>query len=556
MSKKPSNADARAAEERWQQAYDNQLPDDTNRKNRSGIEVKPIYSPNDWNNGDYMEDLGFPGEAPWTRGIYPTMHRGRAWSQRQLIGLATPEQYNQRMRKIVAAGATALSVIPCNSVYRGYDMDQVDPLLLGTCGTTINTVDDMDTCLDGVPIEKTSIALNDPSPFTLLAFLLATARRRNISWDQVTGTSNQSDFISHFVANHMFYRLELHGARRVFVDHVAFANDHVPRWNPVSVVGQHMQQAGATPAEAMAFTLSTAIQFADDCMARGMDPDRFLPRFTFFFDISISFFEEVAKMRAGRRIWARVVKDRLGAKNETSQRFKFHAQTSGLDLTRQQPLNNIARVTAQAMAGIFGGLQSMHTDSYDEVLSTPTEDAAKIAIATQNILRDEAHLSEVIDPLAGSFYVESMTNQMEEKISEIMDKVDEAGGMFEAVRKGLVQQMIGESAATFQDQVDSGEQTVVGVNRYREDEEAAIASLDRPPPELINRHLEKLKKFKADRSQDLVAKSLDELTRAAEDEGINIFEKIVEAVEAGATNGEVCGRLRKDMGFGHPLVAA
>jgi len=548
--------ESKAAEARWREAYDSQLPDDTNRENRSGIEIKPLYTPDDWDSTRYMDDLGFPGEAPWTRGIYPTMHRGRAWSQRQLIGLATPKQYNERMRKIVDAGATALSVIPCSSVYRGYDIDEVDPLLLGTCGTTINTVDDMDTCLDGVPIDKTSIALNDPSPFTLLAFLLATARRRNISWDQVTGTSNQSDFISHFVANHMFYRLELSGARRVFVDHVAFANDHVPRWNPVSVVGQHMQQAGATPAEAMAFTLSTAIQFADDCVARGMDPDRFLRRFTFFFDISISFFEEVAKMRAGRRIWARVVKERLGAKDIQAQRFKFHAQTSGLDLTRQQPLNNIARVTAQAIAGIFGGLQSMHTDAYDEVLSTPTEDAAKIAVATQNILREEAHLSEVIDPLAGSYYVESLTNDMEAKITEVMQRVEDAGGMFEAVRKGLVQQMIGESASKFQDRVDSGEQTVVGVNRYTDDSEVPVAALDRPSAELMQGEVDKLKRFKRERSQAAVDKALDELTRAAEDEAINIFAKIVEAVEVGATNGEVCGRLRRDLGFGHPLVAA
>ncbi|MEK9723857.1 MAG: methylmalonyl-CoA mutase family protein, partial [Rhodospirillaceae bacterium] len=305
-------------------------------------------------------------------------------------------------------------------------------------------------------------------------------------------------------------------------------------------------------------TLSTAIQFAEDCIARGMDPDRFLPRFTFFFDISISFFEEVAKMRAGRRIWARVVKDRLGAKNENAQRFKFHAQTSGLDLTRQQPLNNIARVTAQAIAGIFGGLQSMHTDSFDEVLSTPTEAAAKIAIATQNILREEAHLSEVIDPLAGSYYVETMTNEMEAKILDVMDKVAEAGGMFEACRKGLVQRMIGESAARFQDQVDSGEQTIVGVNRYVDDEAGAapVTPLPRPDADLMNKHLETLRKFKAERSQAAVAKALDELTRAAEDETVNIFAKVVEAVEAGTTNGEVCARMRRDLGFGHPLVAA
>ena len=556
MSNNSDNRLHQDAEARWRVAYDRQLPDDSNRQNRSGIEIRPIYTPDDWDSDSYMDDLGFPGEEPWTRGIYPTMHRGRAWSQRQLIGLATPKQYNERMRKIVAAGATALSMIPCNSVYRGYDIDQVDPLLLGTCGTTINTVDDMETCLNGVPIEGMSIALNDPSPFTLLAFLLATAKRRNVSWDQVTGTSNQSDFISHFIANHMFYRLNLHGARRVFVDHVAFANDHVPRWNPVSVVGQHMQQAGATPAEAMALTLSTAIQFADDCSARGMDPDKFLRRFTFFFDISISFFEEIAKMRAGRRIWARVVRERLGAKSTEAQRFKFHGQTSGMDLTRQQPLNNIARVTTQAIAGIFGGLQSMHTDSYDEVLSTPTEGAAKIAVATQNILREEAYLSEVIDPLAGSYYVESLTNDMEEKIVAVMDKIAEAGGMFEAARSGLVQQMIGVSAAKFQDQIDSGEQTWVGINKYQEEGEVPVASLKRPDRTLIEEHLETLSRFKKERSNDTVAKSLDELTRAAEDDKINIFAKIVDAAEVGATNGEICGRLRRDLGFGNPLVAA
>jgi len=555
-NKGKSNGDRQAAEAAWQAAYDRDLTDGPTVRNRSGIEVKPLYTPDDWDSGRYMEDLGFPGEEPWTRGIYPTMHRGRTWSQRQLIGLATPQQYNERMRRIVAAGANALSVIPCNSVYRGYDIDEVDPVLLGTCGTTINTVDDFDVCMDGVPIDTTSIALNDPSPFTMLAFLLAVAKRRGISWDKVSGTSNQSDFISHFVANHMFFRLALGGARRVFVDHVAFANNYVPRWNPVSVVGQHMQQAGATPAEAMAFTLSTAIQFAEDCMDRGMDPDKFLPRFTFFFDISISFFEEVAKFRAGRRIWARIAKDRLGAKDARSHRFKFHAQTSGLDLTRQQPLNNIARVSAQAIAGIFGGLQSMHTDAYDEVLSTPTEDAAKIAVATQNILKEEAHLSDVIDPLAGSYYVETMTNEMEAKILDVMDKVEAAGGMFEAVRTGLVQRMIGESAAGFQSKVDNGEQTIVGVNKYKEPDEVPTSALDRPSADLMQQQLNNLKRFKAERSQADVNKALDGLSRAAASEEINIFGKIVEAVEVGATNGEVCARLRDDLGFGHPLIAA
>ena len=548
---------AKNAYERWLAAYNTHLPEDKNRFNRSGVEIKPLYTPDDWDSNRYNQDLGFPGQSPWTRGIYPTMHRGKAWSQRQLIGLATPRLYNLRMRKIVAAGANALSLIPCNSVYRGFDIDQVDPLLLGTCGTTVNTVDDMDVCLEDVPIDNMSVALNDPSPFTLLAFLLATANRRSISWDKITGTSNQSDYISHFVANHMFFRLELSGARRVFVDQVAYLNDNVPGWNPVSIVGQHMQQAGATPAEAMAFTLSTAIQYADDCIARGLDPDKFLRRFTFFFDISISFFEEVAKMRAGRRIWARVVRDRLGAKSEEAQRFKFHGQTSGMDLTRQQPLNNIARVTTQAIAGIFSGLQSMHTDSYDEALSTPTENAASIAIATQNILREEAYLSEVIDPLAGSYYVENLTNKMEDKIIQIMNQISEAGGMFEAVRLGMVQKMIGESAEKFQGQIDKGEQTLVGVNSYVSgDTELSVEPLERPDRDVMEKHLMAFKLFKKERSNDRVERALDGLTCAAEDENINLLEKVIEAAEAGATHGEICGRMRRDLGFGTPLVAA
>ena len=553
---KGKNNNLDAGKRQWAAEYEAGMANEDTRCNRSGIVVKPIYEPDDWSSDKYMDDLGFPGQAPWARGIYPTMHRGRTWSQRQLIGLATPEEYNARMRKIIDAGATALSVIPCNSVYRGFDIDEIDPVLLGTCGTTINTVDDMDIALDDVPINKTSIALNDPSPFTMLAFLLVVAKRRNIPWDQVTGTSNQSDFISHFVANHMFFRLALNGARRVFVDHVAFANQQVPRWNPVSVVGQHMQQGGATPAEAMAFTLSTAIQFAEDCMARDMAPDTFLPRFTFFFDISISFFEEVAKFRAGRRIWARVTKERLGAKDISSHRFKFHAQTSGVDLTRQQPLNNISRVTAQAMAGIFGGLQSMHTNGYDEVLSTPTEEAAKIAVATQNILREEAHLVDVIDPLAGSFYVETLTNEMEGKILDIMAKIDEAGGMFEAVRKGLVQRMIGESAAAFQDRIDSGEQTLVGVNKYVAEERSNVEPLPRPAANVMQKQLDRLKSFKAERSNEAVDTALAALARATEDERDNIFARIVEAVEAGATNGEICAKLRDELGYGRPLVAA
>jgi methylmalonyl-CoA mutase N-terminal domain/subunit len=323
----------------------------------------------------------------------------------------------------------------------------------------------------------------------------------------------------------------------------------------MSVVGQHMQQAGATPAEAMAFTLCSAVQNAEDCIARGMDPDHFLPRFTFFFDISMSFFEEIAKFRAGRRIWARLARERLGAKDPKSWRFKFHGQTSGVDLTRQQPLNNIARVTVQAMAGIFGGLQSLHTDSYDEVFQVPGEAAARIAVATQNILREEAHLTDVIDPLGGSFYVESLTDAMEAKILAIMKEVDDAGGMYKAVESGLVQRLIGASAMRFQQRIESGEQVVVGVNAYRaEEDKTARPAVARPDAAAMRRHVDAFAAWKAERSPAAVEAALEGLTRAAADEKLNIFGAVVDGAHAGLTNEEICGRLRRDLGFGQPLA--
>lgn len=542
-------------EQRWAAEFAQAVPGDATVHNRSGIPVKPLYTPEDRRGESYADSLSYPGQYPFTRGIYPSMYRGRSWSQRQLIGLGVPEDYNARVKEILGLGASALSLIPCNSVFRGYDADEVPHELLGTCGTVVNNVDDMQTALDGVPIDRISTAMNDPSPFTLLAFELAVAKRRGIPWTKITGTSNQSDCISHFVANHMFFRLALQGARRVIVDHIRFCNQQVPNWNPLSIVGQHMQQAGATPAEAMAFTLCSGIQYAEDCIAAGMDPDQFLPRFTFFFDISISFFEEVAKFRAGRRIWARLCRERFGAKDPRSWRFKFHGQTSGVDLTRQQPLNNIARVTTQAMAGIFGGLQSLHTDSYDEVLSTPKAEAARIAVATQNILREEAHLTDVIDPLGGSYYVESLTDQMEQRINALIDRVDQAGGMYQAVEKGIVQQMIGDSALAFQKKIDAGEQTVVGVNAYQiEEDPAGYASLEYPPSERMLGYVERLRAYKRERSQAEVDKAVAALARSANDRTQNVFAQVVQAAEAGATHGEICGTLRRELGFGQPLT--
>jgi methylmalonyl-CoA mutase, N-terminal domain len=543
------------ARAQWQAEYRQTLPNDRAVSNVSGIAIQPLYTAQDWAGYGQENPLGFPGQADYIRGIYATMHRGRTWTQRQLVGLGIPADYNQRLLGLMAQGASAVSLIPCNSVYRGYDGDTVDKELLGTCGVVLNNVDHMDHCLRDVDVSQVSCAMNDPSPFTLLAFMLVVAERRGIPWNSITGTSNQSDYLSHFVANHMFYRLSLPGARRVLMDHIDYCNKFVPKWNPMSVVGQHMQQAGATPAEAMAFTLSSAVQNAEDCIARGMVPDDFLPRFTFFFDISLNFFEEVAKFRAGRRIWARLARERLGATDPRSWRFKFHAQTSGVDLTRQQPLNNIARVTVQAMAGIFGGLQSLHTDAYDEALATPSEFGARIAVATQNILREEAHLTDVIDPLGGSFYVERLTDEMEEKILSIMRTVDEAGGMYKAVEAGVVQRMIGASAMRFQQRIDSGEQIVVGVNAYKVEEGAtARPVIERPDAGQMQQHLDSFAAWKKARPQAAVDKALADLSRACTDPQANTFGAVVDAARSGLTHGEICSQMRQDLGFGQPLA--
>lgn len=540
----------------WRSDYSRQMAGERPVRNRSGIEVQPLYSPRDWSGERYLEDLGFPGQYPFTRGIYPSMHRGRTWTQRQLIGLGTPQDYNIRVRRIIDAGASAISLLPCCSGFRGIDCDEVDPVLLGTCGTVVNTTDHMDEALDGVPLGTISTAMNDPSPFTLLAFTLGVARRRGIDWRSITGTSNQSDYISHFIANHQFYRLSLPGSRRVLLDHIEFCRRAVPNWNPLSVVGQHMQQAGATPAETMGFTLSSAIQYAQDCIERGMDVDDVLRRFTFFFDISISFFEEIAKFRAGRRIWARIARERLGAQDPACWRFKFHGQTSGVDLTQQQPLNNIARVSVQAMAGILSGLQSMHTDAYDEAIACPSEETARIAVATQNILRDEAQLCAVIDPLGGSYYVERLTDQMEAEIEAVIARIDAAGGMYKAAEAGLVQTMIGDSALAFQEQLETGERKIIGVNCYEVEEDPTIPPAERPDPEAMEQHVARFKAFKRERSQEAVTRALDALARAANSTRENVFEKVVEAAEAGVTHGEMVGCLRRELGFGHPLIIA
>jgi methylmalonyl-CoA mutase, N-terminal domain len=545
-----------AAAHAWEAAFADQARDDHVRTNRSGIEIQPLYGPEDVDPSTYTRDLGFPGQAPFTRGIHASMHRTRPWTPRMVVGLGVPEDYNRRMRELYDLGLRGLFVSPCNSHLRGYDSDEVDRELLGTCGTLISTSQDMAECVEGLPIDAESVSLGDTAPYTLSAMFLDAARQRGIPWSSLTGTTNQSDYLSHYAALSMFYRLALPGQRRVLLDHIEWMTRHVPRWNPLSVVGQHMEEAGATPAQAVGLTLSSAIQYADDLIGRGHAADDFLPRFSFFFSCSTSFFEEIAKFRAARRIWARVTRERLGARDPRSSRLRFHAQTSGVDLTRQQPLNNVARVTVQAMAGIFGGLQSLHTDSLDEAVGTPTAETARVAVATQNILRHEAHLDDVIDPLAGSFYLERLTDQMEEEIVAWIEQVDDQGGMYEAVRSGHVQRTLGEAALERQLAIERGDEVIVGVNRFvREDEETAAPEISRPDPAKIDAYLERLRGFRDRRDQTAVRRGLDELGAAFQTEDVNTYGKVVDAISLGATHGEVCHRVREAVGFGEPFVA-
>jgi len=554
MAKDPSAYDC--AQEEWEREYAGQVAPGAARANRSGVPLKPLYGPQDWDSARYLDDLGFPGQEPYTRGIHASMHRGRAWSPRMVVGFGVPQDYNGRMRGLYALGLTGLFVSPCNSHLRGYDPDEVDRELLGTCGTLISTSDDMSVCLDGLPFDQESVSLGDTAPYTLTAMLLAVARRRGIAWETLAGTTNQSDYLSHYAALHMFFRLALPGQRRVLLDHIDWMNEHVPRWNPISIVGQHTQQAGATPAQAMGLAISSAIQYAEDMRSRGRDPDVFLRRFSFFFDISISMFEEIAKFRAGRRIWGRITRERFGVRDPRAQKFRFHAQTSGADLTRQQPLNNIARVATQAIAGILGGLQSLHTDSFDEALGIPTESTVRVAVATQNILREEAGLADVIDPLGGSYYVETLTNQMEEKILDVIRSIDEQGGMYQAVSTGFVQRMIGTSALEYQEKIDRGERIIVGVNGFQREGggDDRPPTLERPGADKIDRYLQDFRAFKARRSQSEVDRALDELERAFDDDRTNTFGAVVHAIGVGATHGEVCARTRVAVGFGEPLV--
>ena len=521
--------------------------------NRSGIELERVYSPA---HGD-GRDLPDPGVPPFTRGIYPGMYRDRTWTKRQLVGTDSPESFNRRQRSVIDNGGTAVSLVICNSTYRGLDVDDVPQELIGTCGTPINCLEDLRIAFDGLPLGELSFGLNDPSPFTMAAMLLVIAEEQGVPWSSIHGTSNQSDCISHYVANHMFLRLPLEGSLRVLTDHVRFVREHVPGWNPVSVVGQHMQEGGATPLQSVAFTLATAIEYVQAAVDAGLDIDDVGPRITFFHDISLSLFEEVAKLRAQRRMWAKLMKERFGAQDERTMRFKVHTQTSGAELTREAPHNNIIRVTVQALAAVLGGTQSLHTDGFDEALATPNEDAARLALSTQHILEEETGIPDVVDPLGGSYYVEALTDEIEARSWRILNDIEQKGGMLEACRAGWIQQEIGQSAWRYQRDIEEGRRHIVGVTKHRTAEkgERSTVPIDRPDPAAVAAQIERVQHSRTNRDGTKAEQSRDRIRDLAANPGDNAFAATVDGVRAGLTHGEIVAAMRDAFGFGRPVVS-
>ena len=541
----------------WVSGYQESLsryPERKEFKNLSGISLKPLYTPLDLEGFDYLEKLSFPCEYPFTRGDYPGMYRTQLWSKRQLGGYELPQTFNRRQKELLAAGGTAINLVNCNAYYRGYDSDQVEPELVGRCGVPINVIEDEVAIFDGIPLDSISCAFNDMGPFSMVAMFFALAEERGIPLSRLRGTTNQGDFISHFVACNLPCRFSLEGHLRLTVDHIKFCVEKVPGWNPMSIAGQHMQQAGATPVQALAFVLSSGIFYVDQCIKAGLDVDSFAPKFTFFLDAGVTLFEEVAKFRAGRRMWAKILKERFGAKDPSSMRFKFHGQTSGAQLTVEQPLNNLARGTIQALGAILGGCQSLHIDGFDEAYQSPTEEAMRMSIMTQNIIAEESDIADVVDPLGGSYYVESLTDEIEERAWDYINRIDGMGGMLEAVKRGWIQAEIGRSAWEFQKAVDSGERVVVGVNKHVFPEEPVKPRRLTTDMDAVKKYVQWLRDYKVNRDQRKVAAALANLREAALDERANVFAAVIDAFRAGVSNGEAIELLRGVFGRERPLV--
>ena len=508
--------------------------------------MKPYYRPEDWNANRYDSELGNPGQYPFTRGVQETMYRGRLWTMRQYAGFGSAKESNQRYQHLLKQGGTGLSVAFDLPTQMGYDSDHVMSTgEVGKVGVAISSIEDMGILLDKLPLEKisTSMTINSTAGI-LLAFYIAVAEERGVDRKALRGTI-QNDLLKEFIARGT-YIYPPKESLRVITDIFDFCAKETPLWNSISISGYHIREAGSTASQELAFTLANAITYVESAIEKGLDVNEFGSRLSFFFNGHNNFFEEVAKFRAARRMWARIMRDRFKATNEKAMKMRFHTQTAGVTLTAQQPENNISRVTLQALAAVLGGTQSLHTNSMDEALGLPTEKAATIALRTQQIIANESKVPEVIDPLAGSFYVESLTNEMEKAATEYIERIESLGGVVSCIESGWIQNEIQNSAYQFQKDLESKEEIIVGVNEFQS-QEGVSPEILKISEETVNDQLARLKAFKARRDGNRLNSHLEKIQNAAEGND-NLMPLFVSAVKDNVTLGEISDALRKVFG--------
>jgi methylmalonyl-CoA mutase N-terminal domain/subunit len=527
----------------------------TERKSRfitvSNLEIKRLYTPEDIKDLDYERDLGSPGEYPFTRGIYPTMYRGRLWTMRQFAGFGGPEETNRRFKYLLEQGQTGLSTAFDMPTLMGLDSDH--PLAdgeVGVEGVAVDTLRDFEILFDGIPLDKVSTSFTiNPSAPVIYAMYIAIGDQQGVPRDQLRGTI-QNDMLKEFIAQKEWV-IPPRPSVDLIVDIFEFGIKETPKFNLISISGYHIREAGSTAIQELAFTIADGCAYVEAAIRRGIDIDKLGPQLSFFFNSHNSFFEEIAKFRAARRLWARLMRERYGAKNPESWKLRFHTQTAGCSLTEQQPLNNIIRVTIQALAAVLGGTQSLHTNSYDEALALPSEEAVRIALRTQQIIAYESGVADTIDPLAGSYFVEALTNEIERAALDYIKKIEEMGhgsileGVLAGIENGFFQREIAQAAYEYQKQVESGEQIIVGVNKYvmPQDEKAKVKIL-RVDPEVQRRQIERLKRVRAERDNRAVKRALERLEEAARSRE-NTMPYILEAVKAYASVGEIMEVLKK-----------
>ncbi len=512
----------------------------------SGEPISPLYTERDL--PAVPDDaIGLPGEYPYTRGVYPSMYRGRLWTMRQFAGFGTAKETNRRFRYLLEQGQTGLSTAFDMPSLMGHDSDHPRSLgEVGREGVAIDSLEDMETLFAEIPLDQVSVSMTINAPAAvMLAFYVVAAERQGVAPEQLAGTI-QTDILKEYIAQKEWC-FPIDPAMRLVGDMIEWCSAHMPRWHPVSISGYHIREAGSTAAQELAFTLKDGLTYVEQAVARGLDVDDFAPRLSFFFNAHIDFFEEIAKYRAARRIWARELRDTFGAREERSLLMRFHTQTAGVSLTAQQPLNNIIRTAIEALAGVLGGTQSLHTNSFDEALALPTERAVRVALRTQQIIAEETGVANTIDPLGGSYFVEALTDRMESACYEYFAKIDELGGMVEAVKQGFPQREIADAAFRYQVEVESGARKVVGVNAYTEGDDE-LPQLLRIDPQFEVEQVQRVQEVRRQRDGARAQATLDALQRAAADPAENLMPPLLEAARAQATEGEIIQTLQRVFG--------